>query len=635
MYKISVPVNCQNLDRMGREKIYEQLKLLDAQRVFIATGPYYADEKKRALTMETLKRHTAFFKSKGLEVGVWNWTSLVEGECDFTYMTTLEGEIQKGFCCFADENFVKFAGEYIQYFAKCGVDMILFDDDYRYGFQGGMNCTCDIHMKQYEKICGEALNREDFYKKAFSGMQNKYRDAFLDVNGNTLRSFAKKMREYADMVNPDLRLGLCSCISVWDTDGADSEEIALLLAGGNTKPFLRLIGAPYWGSLKAWGNRLSNVCEYIRMEQSWCKNEDVEIVSEGDTYPRPRHYTPSSYLEIYDTAMRASGGFDGILKYGIDYFADPDIEQGYVNAHVRNRDLYSTVHKAFDGKECIGVRVYEAKNKLRNMDIYEDISTTDKIQELFFSPAIKMMSDNSIPTVYDGLGMCGIAFGENAKYVPEDALKKGLVTDLVGAKILMEKGIDTGIENIGKKVPAFQEHYIPDNKYARSAYQAFVVTPKKSAVIDSEFYSNDGSGEFSGTDIGENTLCCPLSYFYTNQMGEKFYVLCFDAYYNDESSFRSYLRQRQLMNAFEKMSGEKLCVKTMGNPDLYVIAKKDKDCMSVYLSNICPDSIHDGKITLDKKYKNAQFINCRGTLNGDEIIIEHIPAYSVAIFTVS
>ena len=31
------------------------------------------------------------------------------------------------------------------------------------------------------------------------------------------------------------------------------------ILAGNTKPFLRLIGAPYWARAKSWGNRLADV----------------------------------------------------------------------------------------------------------------------------------------------------------------------------------------------------------------------------------------------------------------------------------------------------------------------------------------------------------------------------------------
>jgi hypothetical protein len=39
-------------------------------------------------------------------------------------------------------------------------------------------------------------------------------------------------------------------------------------------------------------------------------------------------------------------------------------------------------------------------------------------------------------------------FGEAAKYVDKNALKSGAIIDISAAKILMEKGIDVGIEKI-------------------------------------------------------------------------------------------------------------------------------------------------------------------------------------------
>ena len=631
MYKISVPVNCKRLTRMGREKVYENLAELGATRVFLATGPYFADKSRREEIMESLKENCAYFKEKGLEVGAWNWSSLVEGKCDFTYMKTLDGQEQAGFCCFADEKFRDFAGEYIKDFARCGVDMILFDDDYRYGFQGGMNCTCKKHMAAYERITGESFDTSAHFRdKVLCGGKNKYRDAFLDVNGKSLCDFAASMRNAVNEVNPSVRLGLCSCMSVWDTDGADSEKIARLLAG-DTKPFLRLIGAPYWAVNKGWGNRLQNIIELVRMERSWCGN-GMEIVTEGDTYPRPRHFVPSSFLEIYDTSLRAACGFDGILKYGLDYYAQPEYERGYIKAHIKNKELYDNIPTLFDGKECVGVRVYEAKEKLRDMELYDGIKNCNNVQNLFFSPSSRMVSDNSIPTVYSGEGTGGIAFGENVKFVPKEALKRGLVTDIRGAMLLEKRGIDTGLVSVGKKVTAFEEHFLCDDSYSRAAYSAFLVTLKENAEVDCEFFSNDGSGEFAGTDFTENTTVSPLSYMYKNKDGEKFFVFTFDAYFNDETAHRSYIRQKQLIRAFEKMSGESLPVKCLGNPDLYILAKKGENSLSAGLWNIFADGIDEAEITLDEEYKNARFINCQGTLSGNSVIIKRIEPYSMAAF---
>ena len=49
----------------------------------------------------------------------------------------------------------------------------------------------------------------------------------------------------------------------------DSATVSRILAG-NTKPYLRTIGAPYWAVNRSWGNRVQDVIELTRMERSWC-----------------------------------------------------------------------------------------------------------------------------------------------------------------------------------------------------------------------------------------------------------------------------------------------------------------------------------------------------------------------------
>jgi hypothetical protein len=64
--------------------------------------------------------------------------------------------------------------------------------------------------------------------------------------------------------------------------------------------------------------------------------------------------------------------------------------------------------------------------KVADMEIPAKVNSRVDIQSLFFSQAARTLACNSIPTVYEGDGVCGIVFDENARNLPLIALKKAL-----------------------------------------------------------------------------------------------------------------------------------------------------------------------------------------------------------------
>ena len=343
MYKISVPVVSRNLEELGRERTVKDLKRFDAERVFLSISTYETDTEKRKVVMETLKRNVSFLKENGFEVGSWNWTFKTPKADNFINMKTIGGKDIPDVKCPLDKNFVEFVKGYVKDIALCGVDLIMFDDDFRYGFlYDSPACLCDNHIAEINKITGENSTREELEFHIKNGGKNKYRDAYIKANGDAFRNFARELRNTVDEINPDIRIGACACMTSWDLDGVSANELAHILAG-KTKPFVRLIGAPYWAVGNRWGNSLQDVIEFERMESSWTRDDEIEIFSEGDSFPRPRTNCPASYVEGFDTALRAAGCTDGILKYGIDYHSNRDYEEGYALFHERNRQLYKNI----------------------------------------------------------------------------------------------------------------------------------------------------------------------------------------------------------------------------------------------------------------------------------------------------
>lgn len=466
MYRISVPLMNSNIKRNDRERTLEELRRFDAERVFLALDRYELDTDKRRSVISDLEDNCRYFKEKGFEVGAWIWTFWVKDNKNFKNMRSINGTEIKEFMCPKDESFVRFAADYIKDIAKTGVDIIQFDDDFRYGYlSDSPACLCDNHIAEINRITGENSTREVLAKHIISGGKNKYRDAYLKANGDTFRNFAAEIRKAVDEVNPNIRIGACSCMTSWDIDGTNAAELAKILAG-NTQPFVRLIGAPYWAVSQNWGNSLQDVVELERMESSWTRKDNIEIFAEGDAYPRPRTRCPASYLEGFDTAIRASGCTDGILKYGIDYISNADYETGYAKFHERNRYIYAKTDEMFGDKACCGVRVYESMNKISDMVMPTAVNGSVNIANLFFSKAARTLAYNTIPTVYEGNGVCGIVFDENARNLPLEALENGLIIDIAAAEILAARGIDVGIESIGAVlISGESEHFTYNNNH--------------------------------------------------------------------------------------------------------------------------------------------------------------------------
>ena len=629
MYKISVPIMNSTVKRSNRDRLLNEIKRFGAERIFLALDTYEIDIVKRGEIMSELRDNCDFFKKHGFEVGAWIWTFWIKNNTRFRNMRSVKGTEISSFMCPTDESFVEFAADYIGDIAKCGVSVIMFDDDFRYGFlSDSPACLCDRHIEIINGITGVQSTREELEKYITTGKKNQFRDAYLKANGDAFRNFARAVRDAVDKVDSSIRIGPCACMTAWDIDGTDTYELAKILAG-NTKPFARLIGAPYWAVKKSWGNNLQDVIELERMESAWTRQGEIEIFAEGDAYPRPRINCPASYLEGFDTAIRASGCTDGILKYGLDYTSSADYETGYARFHERNKTLYNEIDTAFGNKTSYGIRVYESMKKVSCMENPTKANYAIGIESLFFSQASRVLSCNSIPTVYEGDGVCGIVFDENARNLPRSALKNGLILDIAAAEILSDRGIDVGLEVINgvldttseSIVAGIEEHFLNNDNYISiTGSCAYDITVNKNAEVLSDIKTKSGS--------------IPLSYRYENADGNRFLVLNANPHHDSSTMLKHYARGRQIADNVPWLSGEKLPAYVYGNPSLYVQCKQSENAMAVGLWNFFADIAIDPVVELGEAYGSIKFINCNGRLENDKVYLDDINPFAFVGFEV-
>ncbi|MCQ2486017.1 MAG: hypothetical protein MJ168_11880 [Clostridia bacterium] len=611
MYKVSVPM-VRFADNI--EENIVQAKRLGAQRIFMCPCRATSSKEEIEKSLNDIRKSLPIYKEAGFEVGVWIATmghggSLIgvpDGNSDdYTHITGLRGVTTEDSFCPLDPKFSQAVCTFLKEIAKTGVSLIMLDDDYRFSHRGDCGCTCKYHLAEYQKRLGESISREEIFGKVFSGGYNRYRQIYYDMLGDTLRNFAAQMRAAIDEVNPEIRFSFCAVTSSWDCDGTDAIELAKIMAG-KTKPFLRFIGAPYWAS--GGGNRVAYVAELERMQAKWCEDKDIEIFSEGDTYPRPRFKTPAAYLEAFDTILRADGGFDGILKYGMDYNSSPYYETGYADRAERNRELYSEIERRFSDKNSVGINVTcEMKKMLHTEFTDPDEQIDSTFDSAYYQMEQRLLTSCSMPITYDDAPVT-IAFGENGKYIRNSG--KGFIIDAVAAKHLNDSGIDTGVDVVlGEKFSVSSEYFPAENETVscEPCDRAVKLVPKSGAVVLSMF-SND----------------MPSCVKYENSSGQRFLIYGFDFYSvkGDLAFQRNYMRAEQLIKVYEWLAGEKLPAVCQKNPDLYIMAKKNGKSMAVGLWNLFPDEIFTPVIELDRAYSRAEFVCCNGKLAGDKIYLD-------------
>lgn len=608
--KISCPIMFSNLSYENRADYLVLLKETEAERVFIATGRDFIFTKfdnQYEKALKELGNHIQYFKQEGLEVGIWvnsfgfgNPLSVKEAKVT-TGMTKIKSilgkEVGDAFCP-EDSDYVELFCYQLRRIAELNPTMIMLDDDLCLSVRPGIGCFCDKHIALLEEELGYPVNFDSLFEEMFSGARNELRDAWLKVMGNTLRKFCRMVRKAVDSVNTNIRMGFCAGYTSWDIEGVTASELSHILAG-NTKPFLRFTGAPYWVSKMSNrfpGQRLHNVIEFAREQEVWCREEGIEIFNEADSYPRARYQVPANLLECFDAATVASSDMD-TLKYLFDYFSDTNYETGYIRIHKKNKGLYEFLEKHFNEKETIGVQVYERMRKIADMELSAEWNEK-QIMTTELPVAAAILTSNGIPVTYEKNAECAVAFNVNVDMIEE--MPKRLIIDVVAAKRLQEKGIDVGLEEmvlIGTKVcpsvEVFEHNCI---SIAASKGRYFDCKLKEGANIESYF-------EVNGRKI-------PASYTYKKD-GVEYLVYTFDAYSIPQSGtvFCSYGRQAQL---FDFYSDFPIVRKS---PYLYQLCKRNENETVAFFANIFEDEMFEFDIELDQVYQEAECYGIDASLN--------------------
>lgn len=656
MYRVLIPIFNKKFSTEQKRLLAEQVKKANANEVLL-TFPRVlrskdALEEQRALFM----KNKAYLEEQGITVNAWMVPTVGYGgtgakfEFDhdadtvYTRIKNLDGRLLYSYCPL-DSAFTDDFIQTLKAICSTGVDFVLFEDDFT--ISGGKSfdfgCACPKHMELYSSMLGRKLSEEELKEALYTGGENEVRTVWQKAVRKTLGDFAAKIDREIHKEYPRVRIGLSANSSSYNIEGIALPELATVIAGNN-RPFIRLTGAPYWKNAASFATNM----EAIRLQADWCKNwnPDIELIAEGDTYPRPRHWIPSNYLEYYDMTLRADGKIDGILKYMIDYTSKADYETGYVERHCRNSVHYKEIERRFSGKQGVGLKVFESMMTVEKT-VFTKGFTPNVLCQNGHLPTMsqEICVDNSIPTAYDDENSAVIVFGESAHHLTAEMPDRGVILDAAAALILHQKGVDVGFTQA-------EDARIPCAEYFRKQDDVVVCSLEnpgqfyrfrlaESAEILSDFLVGAGGlGVIDGNV--EDMERFPACYYYENANNQRFLVYSFVAHTArvrngwHKGLFRHYLRQSQMIEAVERLQKHPLPAICEKNPGLYIICKKDECSMTVGLWNLLADEVISPVITLDKAYSSIDFYRCGGRMEGNQVLLqEDLSPFDFAVFTVS
>lgn len=650
---LSIPLMNHTSTERTRPIYLSWLQQARADRVFLCPDNPYGDSEKLSEIKHSLAENIAYYTDNGLEVGVWigglGHGGMLSHETharvgNYTRIRGLGngGEAADSFCPL-DPDFVAMYKNYVRVLAEAGAKMIQIDDDLRIAMHGpvAIGCACPRHMAELNRRAKEAglakydYTREELATELFTGKPTPIRQIWLQLQGDTLRNFAAALRQELDSVDPTIRLGHCACLSTWDTDGIDSIELARILAG-KTRPFLRLIGAPYWTDNHGYGTTgLGSVIDTERMQFAWCakKAPEIELMSEGDVYPRPRYNVPSSYVECFHQVLTANGTPD-ILKYMLDYTFDPAYETGYIRRHSYFRPLRDEIAEAFavssegDTTEPAGIYVYEAMHKLADMDCtgFSEGALACRL----ISYAANFTGALSLPISFTKSKYTNVAMvvGENAKTVPAEVVEMPLCVDATAAQILMERGFDLGIDKIE-----------PMEKPKNETFPSGCVTPTETTLpVDTagNFYRLTPKASVTIGSTYDTGAPAVIRYIRPNGAPVVVYAFAMETISYNSVMVKSYCRQAQLLSLLPALP-----VTIQKEPGAYVIARQNENKLVVGIWNFGHDMLLPDEITIDGHYTKltpigdtvARLYPAKGTTTVQ--LSKMIPPYSFAGFTLT
>ena len=253
--------------------------------------------------------------------------------------------------CPLDPQYQAYMRETARKLAECRPALILSDDDVR-AFSPLAECTCPLHVAEYNRRTGGRLTPEELRALiAKADRKSAAHMAFAELQRDTVKGICQLLREGIDAVDPAIPSGVCE--PGWAWARRYIPDYARAMAGPNHTAWARLANGQYYES--APKETMGSLVLRTMASAERLRGSGLLLLDEADTWP---HNLWSKSAVAFHAKLSASAfiGLKGAKLWLVNaHKGKYPVSRHYTEILERHRGFYPALSAAVRGTTPTGV----------------------------------------------------------------------------------------------------------------------------------------------------------------------------------------------------------------------------------------------------------------------------------------
>ena len=288
-----------------------------------------------------------------LQAIIGHWTQdLAEKECEsWQRAVNVKGTVTR--YCPLDPGYRDYIRETARKLAACAPALILSDDDVR-AFSPLAECTCPLHVAEYNRRTGRNLTGDEMRSLLTSvDRRSAEHTAFVEMQRDTVAGVCALIREGIDSVDPGIPSGVCE--PGWAWARRYIADNAFAMAGPSHTAWLRLANGCYHES--APKSEMGGLVMRTMSSIERLRGCGALLLDESDTWPH-NLWSKSSVAFHAKLATGAFLGLKGAKMWLVNaHKGKYPVSRHYTDILARHRGFYPAVSAAVNASTPAGVLI--------------------------------------------------------------------------------------------------------------------------------------------------------------------------------------------------------------------------------------------------------------------------------------